>query len=51
MLSKKEFLKEEKDCAEMLGMTIKEYRNNLKNSKVTIKHDKKINMIIPFYLN
>lgn len=34
MLSRKEFLKEEKECADMLGLTLKEYRESLKNIKV-----------------
>ena len=34
MLSKKQFIEEEKDCAAMLGLTLKEYRQNLKNTKV-----------------
>ena len=33
MLSKKQFIEEEKDCAAMLGLTLKEYRQNLKNTK------------------
>lgn len=34
MLSKKQFLSEEKECAEMLGMTLKEYRHDVKNTKI-----------------
>lgn len=34
MLSKKQFIEEEKDCAAMLGLTLKEYRQDLKNTKV-----------------
>lgn len=37
MLNSKEFLKEEKDCATMLGMTLEEYRNYVKNTKVPNK--------------
>ena len=37
MLNSKEFLKEEKDCATMLGMTLEEYRNYVKNTKVPKK--------------
>lgn len=33
MLSRKEFFKEEKECADMLGLTIEEYRKSLKNIK------------------
>lgn len=36
MPSRKEFMSEEKECAEMLGMTLKEYRNDLKNTKVSV---------------
>lgn len=34
MLSKRQFLEEEKDCASILGLTLKEYRQDLKNTKV-----------------
>lgn len=34
MLDKKQFIEEEKDCASMLGLTLKEYRKRLKNIKV-----------------
>ncbi len=34
MLSKKQFIEEEKDCAAMLGLTLKEYRQDLKNTRV-----------------
>ena len=37
MLNEKEFLKEEKDCANLLGMSIEEYRNYVKNVKVPTK--------------
>lgn len=33
MLSKRELLLDEKDCAGMLNMSIKEYRDSLKNIK------------------
>ena len=36
MLNKKEFIREEKDCALQLGMSLKEYRKYVKNSKVSI---------------
>lgn len=39
MLNSKEFLRAEKDCALMLGMTLEEYRNYVKNTKVP---DKKV---------
>ena len=34
MLDKQQFIEEEKDCASMLGLTLKEYRQSLKNIKV-----------------
>ena len=34
MLDKQQFIEEEKDCASMLGLTLKEYRKSLKNIKV-----------------
>jgi len=40
MLNSKEFLREEKDCAAMLGMTLEEYRSYVKNTKVP---DRKVN--------
>jgi len=43
MFSKKEMIKEEKDCAAMLGMTMKEYHNYVKNTKVPTKKDNKNN--------
>ena len=39
MFSKKEFLKEEKDCAYMLGMSLEEYREYVNNTKVPTKKD------------
>ena len=33
MLDKRQFLKEEKDCASMLGLTLEEYRKSLKKIK------------------
>ena len=36
MLDKQQFIEEEKDCASMLGLTLKEYRQSLKISKSTI---------------
>ena len=48
MPSKKQFMSEEKECAEMLGMTLKEYRDDLKNTKVSVYHSvkKKDNSIL-----
>lgn len=40
MLSKKEFLAEEKDCASMLGMSLEEYRKYTKDVKVPTKKQK-----------
>lgn len=34
MLNRQQFIEEEKDCASMLGLTLKEYRKSLKNRKV-----------------
>ena len=34
MLNRQQFIEEEKDCASMLGLTLKEYRKSLKNIKV-----------------
>ena len=34
MLSKKEFLVEEKECADMLGMSLEEYRKYTNNTKI-----------------
>ncbi len=34
MLDQQKFIEEEKDCASMLGLTLKEYRQSLKNVKV-----------------
>ena len=34
MISKDEFLEEEKDCADMLGVSVEEYRKNLKKTKL-----------------
>lgn len=36
-MSKDEFLKEEKDCADMLGLTVEEYRKSAKKVKVSSK--------------
>lgn len=38
MLNKKQFLAEEKECAEMLGMSLEEYRNDVKNTKVPVHY-------------
>ena len=42
MLTEEEFLKEEKECADLIGITLKEYRNSLKSIKIIPrKHNKK----------
>lgn len=43
MISKDDFFNEEKDCADMLGVSIEEYRNDLKNTKLPTKEIKKNN--------
>lgn len=40
MLSKREFLAEEKDCASMLGMSLEEYRKYTKDAKVPTEKQK-----------
>lgn len=37
MLNEQQFIEEEKDCASMLGLTLKQYRDSLKNIKVNTK--------------
>ena len=54
MLNNKEFLKEEKDCASLLGMSLQEYREYVKNTKVpTTKKKEKVkkydNSILKFF--
>ncbi len=54
MLSRKEFLKEEKECADMLGLTLKEYRESLKKVKLgtsekKVKNEKYDNSILSFF--
>lgn len=44
MLNRQQFIEEEKDCASMLGLTLKEYRKSLKNIKVH-NYNKKIAQI------
>lgn len=36
MMSEKEFIKSQKDCADMLGMTLSEYQNCCDNAKVNL---------------
>lgn len=42
MMNKNEFIKSQKECADMLGMTMKEYNEYLEKAKVNnnIKNDK-----------
>lgn len=35
MMNEKEFLESQKDCASMLGMTLKEYETFCKNTKIS----------------
>lgn len=37
MIYKNELIKEQKDCADMLGMSLNEYQDSLKNTKVPVK--------------
>lgn len=39
-MNKKEYLKSQKDCAKMLGLSLKKYNESLKNIKV-VKFDNK----------
>ena len=41
MITEEEFLKEEKECADLIGITIKEYRNSLKSIKIIPQKDNK----------
>ena len=36
-MNKQQFMKEEKDCASLMGLTLKEYRQSLKNVKANNK--------------
>ena len=40
MLNKRQFIEEEKDCAAMLGLTLKKYRESLKETKVCVSNRK-----------
>ena len=37
MVNEKKFQEEEQDCADMLGMNIEEYHDDLKNTKIPAK--------------
>lgn len=41
MFSEEELLKEEKDCADMLGMSLDEYRDYVRQTKVKMQEDNK----------
>ena len=41
MLTEEEFLKEEKECADLIGINLKEYRESLKNIKILPKKENK----------
>jgi len=41
MLNEKEFQREEKQCADLLGMSLKEYRQYVREAKVFTKEQKK----------
>lgn len=45
MIHKNELIKEQKDCANMLGMSLDEYQNSLKNTKVHVK-EKDISKVV-----
>lgn len=42
MISKKELIKEQKDCADMLGMSLSEYQRSLRETKVPVKDTTKV---------
>lgn len=39
MLNKKQFIKEQKDCADMLGMSLKKYLEYVKDTKIVNKNE------------
>ena len=41
MFNKEELLKEEMDCADMLGMTLEEYHEYISKAKINIQEDEK----------
>lgn len=45
MISKKELIKEQKDCADMLGMSLSEYQKSLKETKVPVKDTTKVTYV------
>lgn len=48
MLSKKQFIDEEKECSKMMGMSLKEYRNYCKNVKICPTNDSKTKTVPSF---
>lgn len=45
MIHKNELIKEQKDCANMLGISLNEYQDSLKNTKVPVK-EKDISKVV-----
>ena len=42
MMTKKQFLESQKECASMLGMSLSEYQNDCKKVKITPRNSKDI---------
>lgn len=42
MMTKKQFLESQKECASMLGMSLSEYQNDCKKVKITHRNSKDI---------
>ena len=51
MTNIKDFLEDEKDCADMLGVSVEEYRKDLKNVKLSTKEIKSDNYLVNCYKN
>lgn len=45
MLNKKQLIKEQKDCADMLGMSLKEYQEYVKDTKIVSTKEENKNII------
>lgn len=45
MLNKKQLIKEQKDCADMLGMFLKEYQEYVKDTKIASTKEENKNII------
>ena len=41
MMNKKEFLKSQQECADMLGITLKEYNKDCKNTKISLRRTRR----------